>query len=121
MGDLTSLLPLIYNGALLLALAVIYDALDIPARGHPGLPQQLLLGISAGVIGLIVMVTPWQYAPGIVFDMRSVLLSISGLFFGALPTLIAMAITAALRIYQGGSGAVMGVAVIITSGLIGID
>ena len=58
--------------------------------------------------------------PGIVFDTRSVLLSISGLFFGSFSTAIAMAMTTAFRFYQGGTGAWTGGAVIIISGTIGI-
>jgi hypothetical protein len=45
---------------------------------------------------------------------------VSGLFFGAVPTLIAMAMTAAYRLYAGGSGVLMGVAVVISSGGIGL-
>ena len=99
MVDLISWLPLLYNGVLLLALAFIYDVLDIPAQGQPTRPQQVLLGAGVGVIGLLVMLTPWRFTEGVVFDMRSVLLSISGLFFGAIPTMVAMAMTAALRLY----------------------
>ena len=47
MGDLTSLLPLIYNGALLLALALLYDVLAIPVRGTPTRSQQVLLGVAS--------------------------------------------------------------------------
>ena len=120
MGDLNSLLPLIYNGALLVALAVLYDALALPIAGSPSRGQQVLLGLSVGGIGLLVMLTPWRFSDGVVFDTRSVLLSTSGLFFGALPTAMAMAMTAALRIYQGGAGAATGVAVILATGSIGL-
>ncbi len=44
-----------------------------------------VVGILVGVIGLVVMVTPFEYVPGIVFDTRSVLLGVAGLFFGAFP------------------------------------
>ncbi len=63
---------------------------------------------------------PWSYEPGIFFDSRSVLLSISGLFFGGLPTIIACVITAAFRIYLGGGAVWVGVGVIFSSGLIGL-
>jgi PAS domain S-box-containing protein len=121
MVELGSLLPLIYNGALLLGLAFLYDLLAIPARdGAPTRPQQLLLGAGVGVIGVILMLTPWRFNEGVVFDTRSVLLSISGLFFGVVPTVVAMLMTSALRIYQGGAGALTGVSVIVVTGCMGI-
>jgi PAS domain S-box-containing protein len=49
-----------------------------------------------------------------------VLLGVIGLFFGWIPALIAILLTGAFRIYQGGNGMVMGVAVIIVSALIGL-
>lgn len=81
---------------------------------------QAFVGFVLGAIGLIVMLTPWTFGPGIVFDTRSVLLGISGLFFGSVSTVVAMAITAAFRFYQGGTGVWTGIAVIIASGTIGI-
>ena len=43
MLDLAASEQLIYNGALLLALAFIYDVLAIPAHGGPHRAHQLLL------------------------------------------------------------------------------
>jgi CheY-like chemotaxis protein len=53
-----------------------------------------LLDVFIGLLGIAVMMTNWELLPGLVFDTRSVLLSISGLFFGAVPTLLAVAMTA---------------------------
>ncbi len=66
------------------------------------------------------MLTPWVLVTGIIFDTRSILIGVAGLFFGTVPTLIAIAVTAAFRIFQGGSAVWMGVSVIVTSGIIGI-
>jgi len=87
---------------------------------HQGLREKLLTGTVIGTIGIILMLTPWTLVPGIVFDTRSILLSVAGLFFGLIPTLLAMLITAAFRIYLGGGGVYMGVAVILASGGIGL-
>ncbi len=113
-------LPLIQNAALLLGFAGIYEVASAHrtlARDRLGL---VLLGLLVGSVGVMIMLTPWVFSPGIVFDTRSVLLAVSGLVFGGIPTLIAMAMTAALRLSQGGAAAGVGVAVIIASGLIGI-
>ena len=61
---------------------------------------------------------PGPFGSGIVFDTRSVLLSISVLLL--LPTTIAVAITAAFRVLQGGAGVFTGVSVILVSGAIGL-
>ncbi|MDY6851266.1 MAG: PAS domain S-box protein, partial [Thermodesulfobacteriota bacterium] len=66
------------------------------------------------------MLNPWEFKPGVVFDARSVLLGISGLFFGIVPTLLAVLMTGAFRLSMGGAGAWTGVAVIVTSGGIGV-
>ncbi|UTV30688.1 EAL domain-containing protein [Photobacterium atrarenae] len=115
-----SILDLVYNAALLLAMIIIYDI--AAGRGHPSLNpvRQLFTGLALGAIGVVIMLTPWEYAPGIIFDTRSVLLSISGLFFGAIPAAIAMVITGSLRYVQGGTAALTGISVIVASGCLGI-
>src|SRR5690606_1975964 len=70
--------------------------------------------------GIFLISTPWITTPGITFDTRSVLLSVSGLFFGPLPTFIAMFATGLFRISLGGDGINMGLAVIVTSGSVGL-
>ena len=116
----STIIGLVNNVALLLALGVLYDTLGPRPRGGKPTIQQALAGIILGAIGIAVMLTPWEFAPGVVFDTRSVLLSVSGLFFGTAPTLAAVLMTGAFRLYQGGVGAWAGAAVIVTSGGIGM-
>ena len=113
-------LGLIQNASLLLAVAFIFDLAASRWQTEQASFRKALVGLALGVIGITVMLTPWSFGQGIVFDTRSVLLGISGLFFGWVPTVIAMAMTAAYRFYQGGTGAWTGVAVILASGIIGI-
>ncbi len=115
-----SLLALIQNGALLLAMAVVFDLFVLRDRAYQSPIHQAGVGLLVGAIGVIVMLTSWVLMPGVIFDTRSVLLSISGLFFGAIPTIIAMLVMAAFRIYQGGNGMLPGVLVIFATGTIGI-
>lgn len=105
MVDAAILLPMLYNSALLLALVFMFDIAVTSLAETVSWRRQVLIGGGIGLIGMLVMLTPWQYVPGIIFDTRSVLLSLSGLFFGFLPTVTAMIITAILRLYQGGGGA----------------
>jgi len=108
------------NVALLLALVVVFDTIGPHFSSGAVLLRKTGLGLVLGAIGLGVMLTPMILVPGVVFDTRSVLLGISGLFFGSLPTIMAMVITAAFRFYQGGSGALTGVLVIAATGSLGI-
>ena len=116
----TSFLGLFQNAALLLTVALIFGMAAIRWRTGQSSIRQVPVGISLGAIGIVVMLTPWTFVPGIAFDARSVLICISGLFFGSVATAIAMAMTAVFRFYQGGTGVWTGVAVILTSGAIGI-
>jgi PAS domain S-box-containing protein len=111
---------LIYNAALLLALAFLFDVIVNHVTIRKMSVWQIPLGIVIGAIGIGIMDTPWILIPGIIFDTRSILLGITGLFFGLIPTLIAIIMTAAFRIFQGGAATIMGVAVIISSGMIGV-
>ncbi|RWX55846.1 EAL domain-containing protein [Photobacterium chitinilyticum] len=115
-----SLLALTHNATLLLAMIFIYDMATSRSRNSFDSLWKVFMGFALGLIGAVIMLTPWEYSPGIIFDTRSVLLGISGLFFGPIPTIIAMVMTATLRLYQGGEAAITGVTVIIASGALGI-
>jgi|GEM_PF-6848534 len=118
--DNLNFLPLIYNAALLLILVYIYSIIpEFKISGRLSFIN-IAVGIVLGGIGILIMQTPWQFASGIVFDARSVLLTISGLFFGTFPVLIAMTMTAIMRLFDGGVGVFAGIAVIISSGIIGL-
>lgn len=117
----SAVVVLIQNSALLIVLVYVHELL----RSHhkkpwEEIPRRIMTGLILGCIGIAIMLTQWTFKAGIVFDTRSVLLAVSGLFFGTIPTAIAMAILAVFRIYQGGAGALPGVCVILASGLIGV-
>ena len=109
-------LQLVFNGSLLLTLALIYDLVAVRWRLGQGSLRQVPVGVVIGIMGVIVMLASWKMQPGIVFDTRSILLGISGLFFGTVPTVVAMVITAAFRASMGGPAVGMGIAVIVASG-----
>ncbi len=111
---------IVNNIALLLAMGLLYDILEknAPAPGRRW--RQAAVGLVIGGMGVVLMASPVKFHPGVVFDARSVLLGISGLFFGPWATLPAMAVTAAYRLLMGGMGEWFGVALILTSGGIGM-
>ncbi|HEX5148787.1 MAG TPA: LytS/YhcK type 5TM receptor domain-containing protein [Candidatus Limnocylindrales bacterium] len=109
---------LVQNAALLLAVAVVFDALLLRVTVDRTRLQRAISGLVLGVIGVSLMLTPWQFAPGIFFDTRTVLLNIVGLFFGAIPTLAALAVMIAWRVAQGGPAAFTGiVGMLVAAGL----
>lgn len=121
MADIPIFPALIQNAALLLAMAFIYDVLTSRHRlANWPLSVQVVVGAVLGILGIIIMLSPWIYVPGIVFDTRSVLLGIAGLFFGMVPTAVAMVMTAVFRLAQGGTAALTGVSVILATGTLGI-
>ncbi|MBI5745215.1 MAG: response regulator [Elusimicrobia bacterium] len=117
--DILFLQKLTYNICLLLGAGVLYSELNLkPARRNWHI--DLLAGAILGVICLVVMLNPWILRPGLVFDVRSILLSVAGLFFPPLSAMTAAAIAAGYRLNLGGPGAAMGVAVIFTTTATGI-
>jgi len=114
-----SLNGLLNNAALMLILCVIYDAFRISSISNKSLRE----GVTGALVGLIcitVMLNHWSFENGLYFDVRSVLLSLSGLFFGLIPTMIAVVIVGAFRLYQGGSGALVGTIVIVVTACAGL-
>jgi diguanylate cyclase (GGDEF)-like protein/PAS domain S-box-containing protein len=59
------------------------------------------------------MLTPLAFEPGVIFDARSVILSMAGLFGGALVVSIAAIMSVVTRLYVGGAGVEIGLLVIL--------
>jgi PAS domain S-box-containing protein len=108
----------VYHLSLVVALGAAI--LLLPRRRFTPQVQKLLHGLAFGGAALFAMFNPIVVSPGLIFDGRSVLVSLCGLFFGPVPTLIAGAIAAAGRVYQGGPGTPTGLFVILAAGLIGV-
>ena len=113
-------IALLQNAALLMALVVVFDLAAGRQRTDGRTPWQIAVGLVLGGLCMALIATSFRLESGIVFDTRSVLLSVSGLFFGAVPTVIAMAVAAAFRLFKGGAGAWTGTAVTLATGFIGI-
>jgi signal transduction histidine kinase/CheY-like chemotaxis protein len=111
---------LLQNTAILLAFSLVYDYWWNKNNEPKNILNKILTGFVIALIGIVIMLTPWILIPGLVFDTRSVMLSVSGLFFGTLPTAIAIIITGIYRLSVGGDGVWMGLAVIVSSGITGL-
>lgn len=82
--------------------------------------HSVVSGILFGGICIIGMMVPITIAPGAIFDARSVVLAMCGLFGGSLAALIAIAIAGSYRLWLGGVGASIGLSVIVLSALLGL-
>ena len=111
---------LLFNTAILLSFSMLYDNFWINYQKKRSIAAKIFMGTAIGITGIILMMVPWTFMPGLVFDTRSVMLTISGLFFGPLPTFTAIAIDIAYRWFLGGDGVYMGMTVIFTSGITGL-
>lgn len=112
-------LILLNNVALLLAMGALYDAFSL-SSGHHKLSKKLATGLGVGLIGIGLMSMPLASVTGVIIDARSILLSVTGLFFGFIPTAIAVVMTGTFRIVEGGQGAAAGVLIILCSAAAGL-
>lgn len=109
---------LVYNLALLAALSVVSGFIGVRWKGR--LRGKILQGILFGSIAVIGMLRPFVYSQGLIFDGRSVIISLCGLFYGPVPALLASVMAAICRVVQGGSGTVTGILVIASSFAFGV-
>lgn len=114
------ILGLIQNTSILLVFSMLYDFFGSRNEQSKNLLIKIATGIVIGGIGIVLILTPWTLIPGIFFDTRSVMLSVAGLFFGPVPTVTAMIITSTYRLFMGGDGVLMGIAVVLSSGSAGL-
>ena len=108
------------NISLLLAAALLFDVLASRRLENP-LTGQLAAGLGIGCIGMLIMATPWTPAPGVIIDTRTVLISICGLFMGAVPTALAVVLSAGFRLVMGGAGMWAGVGLILMAAAVGVS
>jgi PAS domain S-box-containing protein len=110
-------IDLINNLALLVALSVLSGF--IGQRWKNSRAGALLQGLIFGSVAVIGMLRPFKLEEGLVFDGRSVVISLCGLFFGPIAAGITWVMAMVCRVWQGGVGAPMGVCVITSSALLG--
>ncbi len=103
---------------MLVAISVI-SAMITDRTMRKNLPGPILQGILFGGAAVIGIIFPVVVSPGVIFDGRSVVLSLCSLFFGPLSGLIAAVMAIIARVYVGGGGMIMGILVILSATAIG--
>lgn len=113
------MLSLIQNIALLVALAAVYQVVAARLKKDT-LSNQIISGVLFGSVAIIGMMNPLHFSAGIIFDGRSMILNVAGLFGGPIVASIGALLCGSYRVYLGGGGVYVGVATIVESALIGI-
>ena len=111
---------LIQNIAILLSFSLLYELVWWSEKRYHKLLFRILAGLIIGGIGILLIITPWLSISTSTFDTRTVLLLNTGIFFGPVATIVAMLVLVIFRISIAGTGLLMGVLTIITSGTVGL-
>jgi len=113
------IVTLFNNVALLIALIAAGQFVVSRFRDQ-SIQRKILLGLLFAGAALLGMFNPVNFAPGLIFDGRSIVLSVAGVVGGGLTALIAAGVAAVYRYQLGGIGMHVGLAVIVQSALLGV-
>ncbi len=113
------ILTLLNNIALLLIMSVAYEATNLLPRKYQKWAPWINGAVLSGIC-VVIMNLPFTLRPGLVYDTRSILISVTGLVFGLIPTILTSITAILFRIHIGGIGTMTGIAVILSSASIGL-
>lgn len=111
-------IALLNNAALLVMLAVIYEAMSYLPNKYQKF-EPILTGVFLSIIVIVLMSLPFHLQDGIVFDTRTILISVTALLFGPTPTLMTVITASVYRYTMGGVGAFAGIMTVISAAFIG--
>ncbi|NCB51042.1 MAG: PAS domain S-box protein [Clostridia bacterium] len=110
--------PLLGNIAFLLAFVVVYEAGFLIFRSK--LMRQVANGLFGTAISIAIMSLPFQLYPGVLLDLRTILISVMAVAMGVIPAGITAAAASLYWLAFGGESALAGVAVVISAAAIGL-
>ncbi|MCE1196695.1 ATP-binding protein [bacterium] len=113
-------IAILQNISLIILITMVYHYVIRDLRAKP-LTVSIAGGLLFGSVSVLAMLSPVRFEAGIIYDGRTIILAIAGLFGGPLTTAIATLIASAFRIfYIGGPGALTGTATIVMAAAIGL-
>lgn len=111
-------IELVYNLSVLVAISVLSNFLD--ARfDRKSMAGKILQGTLFGITAIIGMLHPFILTAGLIFDGRTIVLSLCTLFFGPVAGGISATMAIIYRIIIGGVGLPMGISTIVSAAIIG--
>ncbi|MBI1278805.1 MAG: PAS domain S-box protein [Anaerolineaceae bacterium] len=99
-------IELIHNISLLFALTFVYSLIIPRANQLNSLTKNILQGTAFGCFGVLALASAIPVADGFIVDGRYVIVVITSVFAGGIPTLIAAIMMIIYRFILGGAGAV---------------
>lgn len=110
---------LVLNLTLLISLSIVSGFIEKswPRQSRTGL---FLQGALFGTVTVFGMLKPLNLGPGLIFDGRSMMISLCALFFGPLAGAVAVTMAILCRLGIGGAGTTAGTLVTVSSLAIGI-
>jgi two-component system cell cycle sensor histidine kinase/response regulator CckA len=112
-------LDLIHNVSALTTLVVL-QSMAIRRLRSGSFEYKAVSGFLFGLVAVFLMMTPLHLMPGIIFDCRSIALSVAGFFGGPVVAGIAFVMSVTYRLWLGGVAWLVGTATIISSTSLGI-
>ncbi|MGE3063857.1 MAG: PAS domain S-box protein [bacterium] len=109
---------LIYNLSLLISISIVSSFFNNIDMGGNVL-KKVYQGFLFGGVAIVGMLDPVVLSPGLIFDGRSVVLSLASFLFGTVTMTISSSMAILFRIHEGGIGTVTGVMVIASSAITG--
>jgi PAS domain S-box-containing protein len=111
---------IIQNISLIVSIAVAYHYVVRQLHWKP-LIIAIINGLLFGCAAILAMLSPFKVAEGIIYDGRTIVLSVASLFGGPVVAGIASAMAIAFRVFAiGGNGYFVGVLSILEAALIGL-
>lgn len=108
------------NIAFLIVLSFLYSLIYQKFKQMNKIAYGVLTGVLFGLIAIVAMLVPIHYLPGLIFDGRSVIISLGAFFSGPIAAIIIVIMAAVYRYILGGVGALTAIAGIITYAIIGL-
>ncbi len=110
---------LVFSAAIVLAFCILYGLFYDNLQRKPAVIN-IVFGLVAGLFGLVLLFSSKQVDYYYLLDARSVLISITALFFGPLSAAIAVVILSIARLLIGGMGAWTGVLTMVVAAAAGL-
>lgn len=110
---------LVLNLSLLLSASVFANLIEITFLAKYRY-KNVLLGLIFGIVAILGMTFPFVLQEGLIFDGRSIILSLATLFYGPIAGIIAGVIAFTYRLFIGGPGVIVGILTVLASVAFGI-
>jgi len=119
MNGMQNAMQLIQNTTMLISIGIVFNLFYQKIKRQRVI-YKVLCGLALGFAGVALMFTSIRLNNNVIFDTRSILVSVSGLFYGVIPTSAAVVVLLAYRAMIGGPGMLTGMIVTVLTAATGV-